>query len=147
MIKHLSYTKISKYIYIGTAICCKKHFNQLIKKGFIADVDLEDEKIDRPSGVKAFLWLPIIDFQAPSHTQFHIGARFIDEIVKHKQKCYIHCNEGNGRAPTMVAAYFVLKGEEAIKAVNKIKRRRKSAHPNTKQINALLKFAKSLKRK
>jgi len=147
MVKHLSYTKINKYIYIGTAICCKKHFKQLVKMGIAADVDLEKEKMDRPSGVSAFLWLPVKDFQAPTHTQLHVGARFIDELVKHKQKCYVHCNEGNGRAPTMVVAYYILKGENVNQAINRIKRMRKSANPNRKQVNTLIKFARSIKKK
>lgn len=141
---HLTYTKINKYIYIGTTICCKKHFNQLLKMGVVADIDLEKEKMDRPSGVTAFLWLPVQDFQAPSHTQLHLGAHFIDDLVRHKQKCYVHCNEGNGRAPTMVAAYFILKDHSVESAVNKIKRFRKSANPNERQIKALEEFAKKV---
>ena len=143
-IKHLSYTKIEKYIYIGTTICCYKHFDLLLEMGIVADIDLEKEKMDKPSGVTAFLWLPVDDFQAPSQTQLHMGAHFIDELVKHNDKCYVHCNEGNGRAPTLVAAYYILKGMKVGEALNKIKKRRKSANPNKKQVAALQTFARNI---
>jgi len=145
MIKHLSYSKIEKYIYIGTNICCRKHFNELLNIGISADIDLEEEKMDRPStGITVFLWLPVIDFQAPSQIKLHIAAHVIDTLVLHKQKCYIHCHQGLGRAPTVVAAYYVLKGMTVKQALDKIKKIRPSAKPNNKQVNALNIFAKNI---
>ena len=49
-ISHLEYSYIDKYIYIGTTICCRYHFEKLIDMGIVADIDLEIEKMDKPSG-------------------------------------------------------------------------------------------------
>lgn len=144
-IKHLSYDKIDKFIYIGTHICCQKHFNMLLKMGIVADIDLEEEKMDRPSvAITAFLWLPVIDFTPPSQAQLHLGAHVINELVRHKQKCYVHCNQGSGRAPTLVAAYYIFKGLTVKEALAKIKKARHQANPNKKQIKSLKTFAKNI---
>lgn len=139
--KHLEYNKIDKYIYIGTTICCQYHFNKILKKNIIADIDLEKEKMDKPSGVTAFLWLPTIDFTPPSQLQLFTGADFINILVKNKMKCYVHCNAGLGRAPTLVAAYYILHNELTPKqAIRKIKKKRARINPNIKQMAALERF-------
>ncbi|MFA5134684.1 MAG: hypothetical protein WC505_02735 [Patescibacteria group bacterium] len=92
--RHLNYTRIEPYLYIGTSICCKKHFELLLKKGIKADIDLQQEKEDSPSGVESFLWLPTVDFTAPSPVQLMIGSHFIEDLIAQKMRCYVHCNEG-----------------------------------------------------
>jgi len=143
-IKHLEYNKIDKYLYIGTTICCKIHFNELLQLGIVADVDLQEEKIDNPSGVKSFLWLPTFDFTPPSQTQLIIGSHFIEDLVNHKMKCYVHCKAGHGRAPTLVAAYYILKGLTPTQAIAKIKKKRPPIHPTKSQRKALEIFYKSV---
>ncbi len=140
--RHLNYDKIDDYIYIGTSICCKQHFKKLLQIGIIADIDLEQEKMDHPSGVKSFLWLPTYDFMAPSQAQLYIGAHFMYNLVTHKMKCYVHCNAGHGRAPTLVAAYYLLRGFTIKNALIKIKKRRPGIKPNVRQVHALKLFQK-----
>ncbi len=137
-IKHLEYDKIEKYIYIGTTICCKKHFNKLLRIGIKADIDLQEEKQDNPSGVESFLWLPTKDFTPPSITQLLIGAHFIEDLVANKMKCYVHCNAGHGRAPTMVAAYYILHDRiTPNQAIGFIKKKRNKVDPTKSQMRAL----------
>ncbi len=139
--KHLEYNKVDEYIYIGTTICCRKHFEELLAMGIVADIDLQEEKQDKPSGVTAFLWLPTIDFKAPSQSQLFIGAHFIQDLVHNNMKCYVHCNAGTGRAPTMVAAYYILEyGDTPAKAVVRIQENREKASPNEEQMDALERF-------
>lgn len=146
--QHLNYSIINKYLFIGTTICCRKHFQLLLAEGMDADIDLEIEKMDKPSGVSAFLWLPTIDFTAPSQIQLYMGAHFIDNLVKNKMCCYVHCNAGQGRAPTLVAAYYVLSKKWApMKALKYIKTKRNSISPNIKQLDALNEFYKYLYKK
>ncbi|MDP2683884.1 MAG: dual specificity protein phosphatase family protein [bacterium] len=145
---HLNYSKIDRYILIGTSICCRKHFELLLAEGMDADIDLEIEKMDKPSGVTAFLWLPTFDFTAPSQAQLYTGAHFIDNLIKHRMKCYVHCNAGQGRAPTLVAAYYIMRMKLTPKAVIKfLQSKRKQVSPNKKQIMALNKFYKYLYKK
>ena len=145
VMKHLQYDRIDPFIYIGTTICCQYHLNQLIKKNIIADIDLEKEKMDKPSGVTAFLWLPTTDFTPPSQLQLFAGADFIQTLVKNKMKCYVHCNAGMGRAPTMVSAYYILhKGLTPKQAVARIRKHRSRVSPNIKQMKALKNFYKKV---
>lgn len=151
MIKHptvpiFEYNKITPYIYIGTNMCCQTHFNQkLVRKGIKADISLEEKKLDQPFGVKYYLWLPTKDHKAPSIQQLIIGSNFIKDLVDKKISVYVHCQNGHGRAPSLIAAYFVLNGKSAEEAFNLIKKKRKSIHPNKYQIAQLKKFEKKIK--
>lgn len=132
------FNQIDNNIYIGTTITLLKYFEQIKKIGISADIDMQAEKEDKPPGVEAFLWLPTFDFNSPSQLQFHLGANFINEIVGNNKKCYVHCRQGYGRAPTLVAAYYILyKDLTPIQAINKIKLRRPQANPNIMQVKAL----------
>jgi len=146
--EHLNYSKIDRYLLIGTSICCRKHFEKLLAIGMDVDIDLEIEKMDKPSGVSAFLWLPTIDFTPPSQAQLYAGAHFIEDLVRYKMKCYVHCNAGQGRAPTLVAAYYILaKKMKPVQAINFLQTKRRQISPNSKQIAALDKFYKNLHNK
>ena len=145
---HLEYSKITKYISIGTTICCRRHFQELLDMGMDADIDLEIEKMDKPSGVTAFLWLPTVDFTPPSQAQLYAGAHFIEDLVKHKMHCYVHCNAGQGRAPTLVAAYFILaKKMTPLQAIEYMQKKRPAVSPNRQQISALNKFYRYINKK
>ncbi len=148
--KHVSltfeYSQITKYIYIGTNMCCQSDFDKsLLKKGIKADISLEEKKIDRPLGVDYYLWLPTKDHIAPTLKQLQIGVDFIKKLVDLKIRCYVHCQRGHGRAPTLVAAYLVSKGMGIDEAFNFIKKKRPTVHPNRKQISAVKKFKKTLR--
>ena len=139
------YSQITKYIYIGTNMCCQAHFDKsLLKKGIKADISLEKKKLDHPFGVDYYLWLPTKDHQAPTLKQLEVGVAFLQKLVSQKVKCYVHCQQGHGRAPTLVAAYLVSEGMSADKAFDFIKKKRPDAHPNPKQISAVKIFKRTL---
>jgi protein-tyrosine phosphatase len=146
-IRHFEYNQIDDYIYVGTTICCQKHLNELLALGISADIDLQLEKQDHPAGVKAFLWLPTTDFSAPTQAQLDMGAHFLRHAVKHQIKCYIHCNAGEGRAPTLVAAYYISKGLTPEQAIQKIKQGRPKAQPNQTQMSALAEYYQTVRNK
>jgi protein tyrosine phosphatase len=105
-----NYNKITENIYIGNNQCCHIMLDDLLKKeGIYADLSMEIDSVDSPIGVKAFLWLPVIDHTPPDMAQIHIGINFIEEIVRLNKKVYVHCKNGHGRAPTLVLAYMILK--------------------------------------
>ncbi len=145
--KHVpfEYDKITEYIYIGSNQCCHVHFRgSLLKKGVKADISLEKEKLDSPFGVDYFLWLPVIDHKAPTQKQLMVGAKAIKDLVDSKIKVYVHCKRGHGRSPTLVAAYFILKGMKANDAIKKIRQKRNVIHLTQLQIKALKKFEKNV---
>lgn len=149
MIKHnkhtiFEYNKITKYIYIGTNMCCQGHFNkELLNKGIRADLSLEEIRLDRPFGVGYYLWLPVKDYTAPSFKQLFIGINFLRSLKEQNIKCYVHCQNGHGRAPTLVAAYLISEGKSINEAINFLKKKRKGMHLNEKHIKSLHKFRKS----
>ena len=141
------YSKITENIIIGTNLCCLMHFNkELVKKGTSADVSLEAERLDTPFGVKYYLWIPVNDHQAPTQEQLMVGVDFLDYLVSKKVKIFVHCKNGHGRAPTLVAAYLIAtKDMKLDQAIRFIEKRRPAMHLERVQYDALRKFAKSSK--
>lgn len=145
--KHIpfEYNRITDNIYLGTNQCCKLHFNKsLLKQGIEADISLERERLDTPFGVKYFLWLPVKDHTAPTQSQLKVGVYTIKSLVENNIKIYVHCKRGHGRGPTLVAAYFILKGMSAKEAIRTVKQKR-GIHLRASQIKVLEKFQKSVK--
>jgi len=103
-------TQIDDDVFIGTNACCMHHFtSELLNKGVTCDISLEGEALDQPFGVSTFLWLPTPDHAAPSITNVMIGTAALDEMLRQRQKVFIHCKNGHGRAPTFYMAFLILK--------------------------------------
>lgn len=138
-----NYSKITEHIFLGTNFCCKLHFDEeLLKKGITTDISLEEESLEHPFGVKYFLWLPTKNYHAPTQPQLLLGAVTIDLLTETGANVYIHCKSGHGRAPTLVAAYFISQGKTLKEAINLVKDKRPEMHLTQKQIEALKKFEK-----
>lgn len=144
----IKYNRITPQIYIGTNLCCFNHFAQLLKLGVSVDIDLENERVERFSGktIAMMLWLPTVDGHAPSMEKLIAGVHFIDAVVERGKTVYVHCKNGHGRAPTLVAAYLVFKGMRPEAAEKFIKAKRKVVHLNQEQMTALKKFEKIVKK-
>ena len=142
----LDYHKITEYIYIGTNQCCQTHFDErLLKKKIRADISLEKNRLDVPFGVDYYLWLPVADHKAPTARQLELGIAMLRFCVKHRIPVYVHCKQGHGRAPTLVAAYLMTTGMKAAQAISYIKKQRPITHLNPIQVNALLRFEKIIR--
>lgn len=142
--KHVqaNYNQITENIYIGTNFCCVDHFDsELLGKGITTDISLEEERIDSPFGIDAYLWLPVKDHSAPTLYQFNIGIKTMEEAIKNNQKVYVHCKHGHGRSPTLVAGYFIKsQGMTPEEAVELIKSKRPETHITEIQLEALRKL-------
>lgn len=139
------YTRVTPEIFIGTNQCCTTHFEEeLLKEGVRADISLEKRFVDRPTGVDYFLWLPTTDDYPPSPSQLATGVAALKTLVEAKKKVYVHCKNGHGRAPTLVAAYLTkYKGMTPEKAVSFLKKKRPVVHLTKRQKDALIAFAKN----
>ena len=142
----LDFNYITDGIYIGTNQCCQMHFDELLKnkEGITADISLEENKVDAPLGVDFYTWLPVEDHKAPSQSTFELGVSILENLVAKNQKVYVHCKNGHGRAPTLVAAYLIKKGKKVDEAVNFIKEKRPVIHLSDEQIEALKNFEKKI---
>lgn len=143
-IKTLEYNYIADGIYIGNNQCCQIHFDEKLKKeGVVVDISLEEEQVDVPFGVEFYVWLPIKNHTAPTQEQLDFGVSVLEKLVAIKKRIYIHCQNGHGRAPTIIAAYLIKKGKSVDEAIEFIKTKRPSIHLEEVQKEALRKFSKS----
>lgn len=141
----INYDHIIDGMYIGTNQCCQTHFEeQLLALGISADLSLEEERLDAPFGVDTYVWIPIKNHTPPSSDQFEFGVATLEKLVELKKKIYVHCKNGHGRAPTLVAAYLITKGKTVDEAVSFIKLKRPSIHLQDAQIEALKTFERTL---
>lgn len=140
----MDYSRITTRIFLGTNACCRRHFDlKLLRRGITADISLEEERIDAPRGVDYFLWLPTKDHTAPTQKDLELGSQVIDWCLRHRERVYIHCKNGHGRSPTLLAAYLIrYQGRSVHRAIAAIKRRRPEIHLEPKQQNALMAFAR-----
>lgn len=141
------YSKITDQIYIGTNMCCNIHTQELKKMRLHAEIDLEEERTENPPEVDVYLWLPVLDMHAPSHTQIEVGVAVLDKMVREGHKIYVHCKFGHGRSPTLVAAYFIFTGLTIDQAINKIAKKRPEIHLVDEQYQALENYQKHLRSK
>ncbi len=141
----LDYNYIADGIYIGTNQCCQTHFHELLlKDGISADISLEKDRVDAPFGVDFYIWIPVKDHTAPTPSQLEFGVAVLEKIVAMQKKVYVHCKNGHGRAPTLVAAYLIKNGKTPEEAIAFIKSKRISVHFQDEQKQALQEFAQSL---
>lgn len=142
----LDYDYISDGIYIGTNVCCQVHFDErLSQEGIEADISLEAERVDAPFGVKFYLWLPVVDRTAPTNEQLEVGVAVLETLVGLKKKVYVHCKKGHGRAPTLVAAYFIKQGKSVAGVEQFLKNKRPAVHLKDVQKEALRTWQQSLR--
>lgn len=142
----LEYNYITDGIYIGTNQCCQMDFDrELLSQDITADISLEADRLDAPFGVEFYAWLPVKDHTAPSRDQFILGVGILEDLVASGKKVYVHCKNGHGRAPTLVAAYLIRKGKTLEEAEALLKSQRQSVHLNDVQRRVLKEFAASPK--
>lgn len=142
-IKELEYNEIADGIYIGTNQCCQTHFDEKLKQeGITADISLEEDRLDAPFGVDFYIWMPVQNHTAPQHDQLEFGTSVLEKLISMGKKVYVHCKNGHGRAPTLVAAYLVKKGQSSTDAEAFIKSKRPTMHLEDAQRQALENFSK-----
>lgn len=142
-IPKLEYNYITDGIYIGTNQCCQGHFDEKLKQeGIEADISLERERIDTPFGVQFYVWIPIKNHTAPTNEQIDFCVTALEKLVSMGKKIYVHCQNGHGRAPTIVAAYLIKKGKSVDEAIEFIKTKRPSIHLEEVQKDFLKNFFK-----
>ena len=134
----LDFDYIVDGIYIGTNQCCQTHFDEnLVKDGVSADISLEEERVDAPFGVEFYVWIPVKNHMPPTPDQLKFGVSVLEKLVLMSKKVYVHCKNGHGRAPTLVAAYFMKKGKSLEEAISLIKSKRPVIHLRDAQAEAL----------
>lgn len=132
------FSKITESLFLGTNLCCQSHFSeQLLSLGITVDISLEEEHIDAPFGVESYLWLPVEDHAPPTDDQLQSGIAFMTSALSLGKKLYIHCKNGHGRGPTLVAAYLISTGKTADDAIALLLEKRPAVHLEVNQVASL----------
>lgn len=118
----------------------------LAKIGVKGIINLRDEydyldRLARKTDQLRYLYLPTVDNTAPTLEHLAQGVEFMREIFAGGGKVYIHCWEGLGRGPTMVAAYLVSTGLTPDEAWDYIRTVRPFIRPVPAQRAQLVTFA------
>ena len=142
----LDFNYIADGIYIGTNQCCQTHFDEdLVRGGVRADISLEEERLDAPFGVAFYVWIPVKNHEAPTKDQLEFGVSVLNKIIAMKKKVYVHCKNGHGRAPTLIAAFLIKQGKTTDEAIALIKSKRPSIHLTEAQKESLKIWEHNLK--
>lgn len=142
----VDYSQITENIFIGSDLCkglsCPVHGPEFEKLGILVELNLSAEKKEiPPDGIDIYAWIPVGDDRAPTPEQLDIGTAIINEAAMHGKRIYVHCKNGHGRSPTMVAAYFIrYQGKTVDEAVAMILNKRNEVHLEFEQREALGKF-------
>jgi dual specificity MAP kinase phosphatase len=132
------YTRITPQLFVGGQYS-RKGWAKLARRGATAAVSMRAEYDDRGEGFlpPRYLHLPTVDNHAPTLDQLLQGIHFIHTEVDRGGQVYIHCWEGVGRGPTMLAAYLVSTGMKPSEAWAKIREVRPFIRPTIEQIKRI----------
>lgn len=141
------YSKITDQIYIGSDLCkggiCKIHGDEFKSLGVNVEINLSAERNELPPKELevAYCWLPTVDGHSPGTTQLDMGTAIMQEAIKDGKVVYVHCTNGHGRSPTLVAAYLIRFGRKSVdEAINTVITNRREAHFEKEQKTALEEF-------
>jgi protein-tyrosine phosphatase len=141
------YSWITPHILLGGQPA-KRLIPNLDDLGFTGVINMRDEydyKAEVGNEPLRYLRLPTPDNTPPTLDHLAQGAAFIKEELDKGGKVYIHCWEGLGRGPTMVAAYFVSTGISPADAWAKIRAVRPFVRPTPGQMQQLEAYAAQVK--
>jgi len=132
------FTRVTPQLHVGGQFS-GKGWAILARRGVTAAVNMRSEYDDRGEGLlpSRYLHLPTVDNEAPTLDQLRQGIRFIYDELEQNGQVYIHCWEGVGRGPTMLAAYLVSTGLKPSAAWAKIKAVRPFIRPTVVQIERI----------
>lgn len=147
-----NYSEITKNIIIGSDLCqgkvCPVHHKEFEELDICHEINLSIERKEiPPERIDSYTWLPVVDGYSPNQDQFDLGTIIINEAVNKGKRVYVHCKNGHGRSPTLVAAYLIrYKGVSVDDAIMRVAKKRKEIHVEDSQIQELQKFARRIKK-
>lgn len=120
--------------------------DRLIAQGVTGFVNLRSEfdyaEAVTLDGVR-YLHLPTDDETAPTLDHLHAGVAFMRDEIARGGRVYVHCWEGLGRGPTMLAAFFVAQGDTPDEAWARVLAVRPFVRPTRVQRDRLIAFAQA----
>ncbi len=139
----VDYSLIIDKIYIGSNLCkgsvCPIHGNEFRELGVCVEINLDNERKEiPPDDMESYNWIPVVDGHPPNEIQLDLGTEAINTAVVHGRTVYVHCKNGHGRSPTLVAAYLIRYKDMTPHEANEfIKLKRPEIHIESSQMKAL----------
>lgn len=141
------YSKITDNIFIGSDFCkggvCLLHKDEFERLDVSVEINVSAENNELPpKDIEMYLWIPVVDGYAPSEMQLLSGSSVMHAAISAGKKVYVHCRNGHGRSPALVASYLMrYQGLSLEDASKTIKLKRPESHLEKVQIDALTSFA------
>lgn len=135
----MKYSHIAPNLYVGGKVS-KKTFKLFRKWGIKGVVSMRTTKPPKSPEDIETLWLPTRDWTPPTLKDFKKGSAFIQDKIDNNGSVYIHCKLGEGRGPSMAAAYLITKGFTTQEAVDLLTKYRPVARPNRSQLKQLARW-------
>lgn len=144
----LSKTAVTPQLYVGGQYRLRG-LKTLKKWGITAVVNMRETSFKQASHADwlDYLHLPTRDLNPPSIEMLDAGVAFIQRHVTNGGKVYVHCRWGEGRGPSMAAAYLISTGMTADHALGVIKKVRDFIRLTKAQIKRLEEYERYLKEK
>ena len=119
------------------------HSEEFKALGVKVELNLSQEENELPpKELEVYAWLPVPDGAAPSPQQLDIGSGIVNDAIEAGKIVYVHCKNGHGRSPSVVAAYLIrFKGYSVADAIGLIEEKRPESHIEETQKEALRGFA------
>lgn len=128
----LRYTHVAPNIYLGGKYSKKSY--ELFKSWGVTGIVSMRTSTSPPSPPNIqLLSLPTKDWHPPTLQNLEKGVTFIKKHVDAGGSVYVHCQLGEGRGPTMAAAYLISKGFSVDEAINHLAKYRPAVQPNEAQ--------------
>ena len=136
-------SQITPHLHVGGQYR-RRGWPRMAARGITTVVNMRLEFDDREAGIAPprYLYLPVVDDQAPTLEQLRAGAEFIRDEVAKGGSVYVHCGSGIGRAATMAAAYLISTGLTVEEAWATIRAGRPFIRPTAVQIAQVERFAR-----
>lgn len=140
------YSRISPHLYVGGRYR-KDAYSTFERWGVTGIVNMRSVASTDISSRFEHLHLKTQDWHAPDISLLKQGVDFIGAHIDKGGSVYVHCRQGEGRGPTMAAAYLISQGLTVEEALAHIKKSRPMAHPNRSQVKQLARWQQSLSKK
>ncbi|GIX07410.1 MAG: phosphatase [Candidatus Poribacteria bacterium] len=134
--RRLRVSRVEKGLYLGGKLTPART-RYLEERGVQAVISLQSEALDPMGPFRAHLWLPSFDGRPPVAEQLLLGAEFIRQQLDAGHGVYVHCHAGVGRAPTLVAVYYLLRGLSPQESVQRVREARPFVRMNRYQLEAI----------
>lgn len=93
------------------------------------------------------IWSPIPDMQAPTIAQAATICRDIEQSLQKGEVVAVHCRAGLGRTGTILAAYLIWEGAEALTALETVRRVEPRWVQSEEQVTFLERFAEAMSKR